>query len=68
MLRVGAQLYGFCGGQLGRDSYDDKRVEGIGADWVVAREDDGLPVFAHCDPEELEQYTTEEAKKASRGE
>jgi hypothetical protein len=41
-LRVGDILYGFCGGYFGRDSYKDKRVEAIGADWVVARSDNGL--------------------------
>jgi len=37
MLAVGTVLYGFCGGAFGRDSYDDKRVEAVGVDWVVAR-------------------------------
>lgn len=36
-LRIGDMLYGFCGGAFGRDSYGDKRVEAIGADWVVCR-------------------------------
>lgn len=39
-------LYGFCGGFFGRDSYEDKRVEGIGTDWVVARDDRGVPHVA----------------------
>ena len=30
-------LYGFCGGAFGRDSYDDKRIEAVGPDWIVAR-------------------------------
>lgn len=62
-LRVGDTLYGFCGGAFGRDSYGDKRVEAIGADWVVVRgEDDGHPEFA-CDdprnPPETRQRTPE---------
>lgn len=36
-LRVGDVLYGYCGGFFGRDSYGDKRVEAIGADWVIVR-------------------------------
>lgn len=47
MIHVGTVLYGFCGGAFGRDSYSDKRVEGVGTDWVVAREmESGEPVFA----------------------
>lgn len=42
-LRVGAVLYGYCGGFFGRDSYGDKRIEAIGADWLVVREEDGTP-------------------------
>lgn len=40
-LRVGDVLEGFCEGHFGRDSYEDKRVEAIGADWVVCRDTDG---------------------------
>jgi len=47
MILVGTLLEGFCGGWFGRDSYGDKRVEAIGADWIVAREiDSGVPLFA----------------------
>lgn len=49
MIAVGSRIYGFAGGYFGRDSYDDKTVEAVGADWVVARELDGdkfMPVFA----------------------
>jgi hypothetical protein len=56
-VRVGTVLYGFCGGYFGRDSYSDKRVEAVGADWVVAREEYGSPVMANCAPEDLEGYT-----------
>ncbi len=34
-------IYGFGCGYFGRDSYNDKRVEAVGADWVVVREVDG---------------------------
>lgn len=39
-ILVGTSLYGYCGGHFGRDSYGQKRVEGIGVDWVVVREVD----------------------------
>jgi hypothetical protein len=56
-LRVGDVLYGFCGGAFGRDSYTDKRVEAIGADWVVVRNSDGGAEFTDvAAPEELCQY------------
>jgi hypothetical protein len=43
------KLYGFCEGCFGRDSYDDKTIEGIGEDWIVARQTDGLVVIARFD-------------------
>lgn len=54
-LRVGDMLYGFCNGSFGRDSYGDKRVEAIGSDWVVVRED-GTPLIYRGDPEDLCEY------------
>lgn len=59
-LRVGDVLDGFCGGVFGRDSYEDKRVEAIGTDWVVARHgewalDEGVE-FYYGDPDDLCQY------------
>ena len=46
MIMVGDILKGFCGGHFGRDSYEDKRVEGVGTDWVVARgKDTGIIQF-----------------------
>jgi hypothetical protein len=48
-LLVGTKLKGFCGGFFGRDSYDDKRVEAVGVDWVVVRTEDGTPLFARDD-------------------
>lgn len=57
-VRVGTVLYGYCGGFFGRDSYEDKRVEALGADWVVARElETGVPVFTVADPDQLSEYT-----------
>lgn len=62
-LRVGQMLYGYCGGFFGRDSYDTKRIEAVGTDWVVAREvDSGQVVFAQARKglkidDELAEYT-----------
>lgn len=62
-LRVGDLLRGYCGGSFGRDSYHDKRVEAIGADWVVARTQDydpgdGIPEMYWGRPESLCEYRT----------
>lgn len=46
MIRVGMVFRGFCGGAFGRDAYGPKRVESFGADWIVVRDDHGLPRFA----------------------
>jgi len=64
VIRIGTILYGFCGGNFGRDSYCNKRVEGIGVDWVVARGEDGEPLLASGKSiiEELEEYTKPEAQ------
>lgn len=40
-MRVGQILYGFCGGFFDSDSYDDKRIEAIGYDWIVCRSKNG---------------------------
>lgn len=56
-LRVGQVLYGFCGGAFGRDSYEPKRVEAVGADWVVARDDSSRICFYAGDPEDLLEHT-----------
>ena len=58
-LQIGQLLYGYCGGIFGRDSYSTKRVEDIGVDWVVVRNEDGSPDFA-CGPNihnDLQEYT-----------
>lgn len=62
MLRVGDTLYGYCCGEFGRDSYGKKRVEAIGSDWVVVREDDS-PVFYRGNPEDLVRHTTPEGEE-----
>ena len=41
-MYIGTILYGFCEGYFGRDSYSNKRIEAIGADWIVVRELDAL--------------------------
>lgn len=46
MLYVGQVITGYCGGVFGRDSYGPKRVEASGYDWVVVRDEDGVPAFA----------------------
>lgn len=58
ILRVGAVLRGYCGGAFA-GSHDDKRVEAIGANWVVARGDSGRAYFYEGDPEQLLEYTKE---------
>jgi len=55
-LRVGDVLKGFCGGCFGRESFWDKRIEAIGSDWVVVREQDGSSNFWAGDPELLQEY------------
>lgn len=55
-LRVGDTLYGLCEGCFGRDSYSDKRVEAVGADWVIVRyEDGGIDCYGGA-PEDLCEY------------
>ena len=46
MLHVGQTLYGYCQGMFDRDSYEAKRIEAIGFDWVVCRDEDGVIHFA----------------------
>lgn len=61
MIRVGTLLYGYCGGHFGRDYYlGPRRVEALGADWVVTRNEQGRVEMAEVAPEALEPYTTPE--------
>jgi len=60
-LKIGQLVYGFCGGIFGREfnSYGNKRVEAIGFDWIVLRDEDGNIHFAEGDDVQLlENYTT----------
>lgn len=62
-LRVGAVLHGFCGGAFGRDVFGELRVEAIGADWVIVRDEgSGTPVFASGDPDRLVEYLIKESE------
>jgi len=65
-MRVGTKLYGFCGGMFGRESYGDKIVEGVGADWVVAREDNGAVVFFDATGRDLDETLAEYMVKDER--
>ena len=56
-LRVGDRIYGFCNGKFGRDSYENKRVEALGADWVVVRDGSGHVLLYEGSPEDLLPYT-----------
>ena len=60
-IMVGQELKGFCDGWFGRDAYGNKRVEAVGADWVVARNEDGQPVFASG--KEVHFYLEQYAKR-----
>ena len=55
-LRVGDMVYGYCQGHWGRDCYEDKRVEAIGGDWVVARGGSGAVHLYEGSPEFLCQF------------
>lgn len=59
MLRVGQIIYGYCGGLWGNEGlvHQERRVEAIGVDWVVVRDDGGTPDFFAGNPDELLQYT-----------
>jgi hypothetical protein len=61
-LLVGQMLYGYCGGYFGRDSYESKRVEAVGVDWVVCRDESGDIYFASGEDihDQLAEYTTPE--------
>lgn len=60
-LKIGQIVYGFCGGVFGRDfdAYKDKRIEAIGFDWIILRDEGGGVHFAVGDElQQLENYTT----------
>lgn len=45
-LTVGRAIHGYAGGAFGRDSYNCRRIEAAGTDWVVTRNDAGHAEFA----------------------
>lgn len=55
-LKVGDVLVGFCNGKFGRDSHNDKKVEGIGPGWVVVRDENDLVQVYQGNPNNLVQY------------
>lgn len=48
-VEVGDIIHGFAGGAFGRDSYACRRVEAVGADWIVTRNNSGAVEFAAGD-------------------
>lgn len=68
-LLPGDLLVGYCGGYFGRDSYGDKRVEAVGADWVVARDEHGVVecAFGESIHEQLREYVHNGAGAACSG-
>lgn len=67
--RVGLLLYGFCNGYFGRDSYETKCIEALGADWVVCRDDKGQSVFTAFDSTTemntcIESWSSEKEKES----
>lgn len=58
-LKVGDVIYGYCHGEFGRDSYDDKTVELIGRDYVVYRYEGGSVGVWQGTPNDLAKYTAE---------
>ena len=54
-LQVGEVIHGFASGAFGRDSYDCRRVEAVGADWIVTRNAGGgveLATWFGFDPDD----------------
>ena len=45
-LAVGDVIHGFANGAFGRDSYDCKKIEAVGRDWIVCRDDEGYVYLA----------------------
>lgn len=44
-LAVGDIIHGFANGAFGRDSYDCRRIEAVGPDWIVTRNENGVTDF-----------------------
>jgi hypothetical protein len=45
-LFVGTEIFGFCNGFFGRDSYDDKIIIANGEDWIVTKDAKDIKEFA----------------------
>lgn len=45
-LTVGDVIHGFAEGAFGRDSYQCRRVEAVGPDWIVTRDSLGFLALA----------------------
>lgn len=62
MLRIGHVIHGYCGGIWGNEAlvYEERRVEALGVDWVVVRNDGGAVEFYVGDPDELLEYVSGE--------
>jgi hypothetical protein len=64
ILRVGALIPeedSYCGGAWSYYPTGDVRIEAIGADWVVARDEAGEVLFREGVPEDLLQYVKGES-------
>lgn len=48
MIYVGTILDGYCNGYFGRDSYGEKKIEAVGADWIVVREEHWIESKNKC--------------------
>ena len=62
---IGTGLAGYCGGYFGARSYEDKWVEALGPDWVVARDRAGKVHVAAVEPEVLVPYIGEKLREDS---
>lgn len=64
MICVGLKLYGYCGGHFGRDSYEDKRIEAFGVDWIVARGSDseGVHFTDFQDVDQRDEFVAEHSQ------
>lgn len=53
---TGIQIYGFCNGYFGSDSYSDKVIIASGEDWIVGKSRcDGVEFAKFDDPKEMEE-------------
>ncbi len=58
-LTVGDMIHGHIGGWFGRDFYECARVEAIGYDWVVVRNDHGRSFATSVAPDRASVLRTE---------